>query len=182
MSTFHSFGLTLLKAEAKAAGLDGRFVIFDQADSLGMVKEILRERYRGGARRLDPMALLARISNWKSAMVGPEDVGESEIEYDAVAAEVYPEYAAQLAAMRALDFDDLVCRPVWLLRDNPDVRAKWQQRIEHLLVDEFQDTSGVQLELVKLLANDRRNVCVVGDDDQSIYSWRGAKVEQHPQL
>jgi len=78
--------------------------------------------------------------------------------------------------MRALDFDDLVCRPVRLLRDNAEVRGKWQRRIDHLLVDEFQDTSEVQLELVKLLANDRRNVCVVGDDDQSIYSWRGANV------
>jgi DNA helicase-2/ATP-dependent DNA helicase PcrA len=177
MSTFHSFGLALLKEESRAAGIGGKFVIFDQADSLGVVKEILRGLIRGGqARRLDPMAVLARISNWKSAMVATDAVAESEFEYDAIARDVYPEYEDRLRAMRALDFDDLVCRPVTLLRDDEAIRAKWQKRIEHLLVDEFQDTSGVQLELVKRLANDRRNVCVVGDDDQSIYSWRGANV------
>jgi len=175
MSTFHSFGLSLLKEEGRAAGLDGRFVIFDQGDSLGTLKEILRESYRGaGVRRFDAMALLARISNWKSAMVAADGVAASEIEYDELARTLYPEYESRLRAMRALDFDDLVCRPVQLLRDHPKIRKKWQQRIAYLLVDEFQDTSEVQLELVKLLANQSRNVCVVGDDDQSIYSWRGA--------
>ena len=175
MSTFHSFGLALLKEERAAGGLDGRFVVFDQGDSLGTVKEILRERYRGaGPRRFDAMALLARISNWKSAMVSPDGVAASEIEYDELARTLYPEYESRLRAMRALDFDDLVCRPVQLLRDHAPIRKKWQRRIAYLLVDEFQDTSEVQLELVKLLANTSRNVCVVGDDDQSIYSWRGA--------
>jgi len=177
MSTFHSFGLALMKKEAVAADLDGRFVIFDQADSLGVVKEILRESYHGAkARRFDPMAVLARISNWKTAMVAPDEIAESEFDYDTIARNIYPEYDARLRAMRALDFDDLVCRPVRLLRENESVRSKWQRQIAHLLVDEFQDTSGVQLELVKLLANRTRNVCVVGDDDQSIYSWRGANV------
>jgi superfamily I DNA/RNA helicase len=177
MSTFHSFGLALLKEEARAAGIEGRFVIFDQGDSLGVVKQILKESYQGAkARRFDPMAVLARISNWKSAMVASDAVADSEADYDTVARRVYPEYVARLEAMRALDFDDLVCRPVVLLRDNERVRSKWRKRIAHLLVDEFQDTSAVQLELVKLLANEKRNVCVVGDDDQSIYSWRGANV------
>jgi superfamily I DNA/RNA helicase len=175
MSTFHSFGLALLKEERRAAGLDGRFVIFDQGDSLGTVKEILREGYHGSrARRFDAMAVLARISNWKSAMVSAEGLATSEIEYDEIARTLYPEYESRLRAMRALDFDDLVCRPVHLLRDNAAIREKWRKRIAYLLVDEFQDTSEVQLELVKLLANKSRNVCVVGDDDQSIYSWRGA--------
>ena len=178
MSTFHSFGLELLKEDARAAGLDGRFVIFDQGDSLGLVKEILRQHYRGGApaRRFDPLSVLARISNWKSAMVVPGGAAESACEYDSVSRDIYPDYEERLRAMRALDFDDLVCRPVALLRDDAGVRERWRRRIAHLLVDEFQDTSAVQLELVKLLANERRNVCVVGDDDQSIYSWRGADV------
>jgi len=177
MSTFHSFGLGLLKEEMRAAGLDGKFVVFDQADSLGVVKEILRGTYRGAsARRFDPMAVLSRVSNWKSAMVTTDGVAHSECDYDTIAREVYGEYEERLRAMRALDFDDLVCRPVHLLRENEKVRVKWQRRIAHLLVDEFQDTSAVQLELVKLLANATRNVCVVGDDDQSIYSWRGADV------
>ena len=109
-------------------------------------------------------------------MVAAEDVADSTSEYDGVARDVYPEYDDRLRAMRAFDFDDLVCLPVRLLRDNGSARARWQKRIEHLLVDEFQDTSRVQLELVKLLANKKRNVCVVGDDDQSIYGWRGADV------
>ena len=174
MSTFHSFGLDLLREEA---GKNSRFVIFDQGDSLGVVKEVLREMYRSqSSRRLDPMSVLARISNWKSAMVAPHEVKESECDYESAAREIYPEYDERLQAMRALDFDDLVCRPVRMLREDPALRDRWRGRIEHLMVDEFQDTSEVQLELVKLLANDRRNVCVVGDDDQSIYSWRGANV------
>ncbi len=187
MSTFHRFGLGFMREEAKVSGLDGKFTIFDQADSMGVVKEILRETYKAtaGKRRFDTMSILARISNWKSAMKAPDEVPSSNDEYDGVAREVYPEYEERLKVMRALDFDDLVCRPVRVLREEPEVRARWQQRIRHLLVDEFQDTSEVQLELVKLLANEKRNVCVVGDDDQSIYSWRGANVgnilefEQH---
>ena len=175
MSTFHSFGLELLKEQARDTDDGGRFVIFDQSDSLGLVKEILRESYHGrAARRFDPMAVLARISNCKSAMVTPDGVPGSDDEYTTVSGEIYPEYEARLRAMRAFDFDDLVCRPVRMLRDDERLQAKWRRRIAHLLVDEFQDTSEVQLELVKLLVDETRNVCVVGDDDQSIYSWRGA--------
>lgn len=171
-STFHRFGLELLREQS-----GGRFVIFDQSDSLGVIKEALRERVKSGlARKLDPMAVLARISNWKSAMLAPSAVRTSEHEYDAIALDIYPDYEERLAAMRALDFDDLVCKPVRLLREDAALRERCRDSIEHLLVDEFQDTSAVQLELVKLLAGERRNVCVVGDDDQSIYSWRGADV------
>jgi DNA helicase-2/ATP-dependent DNA helicase PcrA len=112
-------------------------------------------------------------------------VPESDFEYDDIAREVYPEYLARLRAMGAVDFDDLVLLPVRVLSKNEDARKRWQARFDHVLVDEFQDTSSVQLELVKLLCNARGNVCVVGDDDQSIYSWRGAEVsnildfEQH---
>jgi len=177
MSTFHSFGLALLKEESKAAGLNGRFTIFDQSDAMGVIKEILRESYQGGQeRRFDPMTLLAQISNWKSAMLTPGKVPASESAYVVLAREIYPEYLERLRLMHAVDFDDLVCRPVQLLQENEDVRDRWRKRIRHLLVDEFQDTSEVQLQLVKLLANESRNVCVVGDDDQSIYSWRGANV------
>lgn len=172
MSTFHRFGLAFLREEAAAAGIAGRFVIYDQGDSSGLVKEILREQAQ---RKVDVTAVLARISNWKSELLPPRDVPDRDDEYHLLAAGVYPEYEARLAAMCALDFDDLVCRPVLLLRENEEVRERWRHRIEHLLVDEFQDTSEAQLELVKLLANRDRNVCVVGDDDQSIYSWRGAR-------
>jgi DNA helicase-2/ATP-dependent DNA helicase PcrA len=122
------------------------------------------------------MAILARISKWKNEGLGPDDVPDSDFEYDDIAREVYPDYGARLHSMRALDFDDLVLVPTRLLRENEDVRAKWRLRFRYLLVDEFQDTSRGQLELVKLLTNELGNVCVVGDDDQSIYGWRGAEV------
>jgi superfamily I DNA/RNA helicase len=177
LSTFHSFGVRFVNEEKHALGLGNRFVIFDQGDSMGVCKDVLRQlRESGAARRLDPAAILARISNWKNSGLAPEAVPESDFEYDDIARDVYPEYSARLHAMRALDFDDLVLSPVRLLRDNAAVRDKWQQRFRHVLVDEFQDTSHVQLELIKLLVNELRNVCVVGDDDQSIYGWRGAQV------
>jgi superfamily I DNA/RNA helicase len=177
LSTFHSFGLRFVKEERKALRLASRFVVFDQADCLGVVKDILRElRRAGAARKLDPAAILARVSAWKSALISPATVPESDFEYDDVARELYPEYEARLRAMCAVDFDDLVGLPVQLLGQSAEVRANWRARFEHVLVDEFQDTSKVQLELIKLLANERGNVCVVGDDDQSIYGWRGADV------
>jgi superfamily I DNA/RNA helicase len=177
MSTFHSFGLRFVREERKALRLPSRFVVFDQGDSLGVVKDVLRElRRSGAARKLDPAAIHARISSWKSTLVAPDAVPESDFEYDDVAREVYPEYEARLRAMCAIDFDDLNVVPVRLLALKPEVRARWQEHFDHVLIDEFQDTSKVQLELVKLLANARGNVCVVGDDDQSIYGWRGAEV------
>jgi len=177
LSTFHSFGLRFIGEERETLGLGSKFVIFDQGDSLGVVREVLRGlRNQGAARKLDPSALLARISHWKNKLVDPKKLAVSDFEYDAVAAEVYPEYVERLHAMRAVDFDDLVLSPVRLLREREDVRTRWQDRFRHLMVDEFQDTSHMQLELVRLLANPLRNVCVVGDDDQSIYAFRGADV------
>jgi DNA helicase-2/ATP-dependent DNA helicase PcrA len=177
LSTFHSFGLRFVREEKKALELPSRFVVFDQGDSLGVVKDVLRELVSAGAaRKLDAGAILARISSWKNSLLAPEAVPESDFEYDDVAREVYPEYEARLRAMAALDFDDLVVRPVQLLARDAAARKRWQERFDHLLVDEFQDTSKVQLELVKLLCNAAGNVCVVGDDDQSIYAFRGAEV------
>jgi superfamily I DNA/RNA helicase len=177
LSTFHSFGVRFVHEEKFTLGLGKKFVIFDQGDSLGVVKDILRHmRDSGAARRLDPAAIQARVSKWKNEGLSPADVPESDFEYDDIARDVYPDYVARLHAMRALDFDDLLLAPVRLLRENDAVRAKWRARFRHVMVDEFQDTSVVQLELVKLLVNELGNVCVVGDDDQSIYGWRGAQV------
>ncbi len=177
LSTFHSFGVRFVNEEKAALGLGKRFVIFDQGDSMGVVKDVLRGlRESGAARKLDPSAILARISKWKNDGLLPDAVPESDFEYDDIARDVYPEYLDRLRAMRALDFDDLVLAPVSLLRKDPEIRQKWRTRFRYVLVDEFQDTSTVQLELVKLLVNELGNVCVVGDDDQSIYGWRGAQV------
>jgi len=175
LSTFHSFGVRFLGEENRALGYDGRFVIFDQGDALGLVKEIIK-RIRRGDRTLDSAAVLTRISLWKNAFLAPEDVKPSALEYDEVAREVYPEYEKSLRTMHAVDFDDLVVAPVRVLRDREDIRAKWRKRFSQLLIDEFQDTNKSQLELVMQLTNEERNVCVVGDDDQSIYAWRGAEV------
>jgi superfamily I DNA/RNA helicase len=177
LSTFHSFGVRFVNEEKAALGLGKRFVIFDQGDSMGTVKDVLRlMRESGAARKLDPSAILARISKWKNEGLLPDAVPESDFEYDDIARDVYPEYLDRLRAMRALDFDDLVLAPVRLLRENAEIRQKWRNRFRYVLVDEFQDTSTVQLELIQLLVNELGNVCVVGDDDQSIYGWRGAKV------
>ncbi|MDX2089622.1 MAG: 3'-5' exonuclease [Kofleriaceae bacterium] len=180
LSTFHSFGVRFLGEEAKTllGTMDdgrARFVIFDQSDALGLIREIVK-REGLADRKIDLWAVLARISLWKNKMIGPEQVPEPKMEYDEVARDVYPHYDSALRVMRAFDFDDLVLAPVRLLREREDVREKWASRFRHLLVDEFQDTNAVQLELVRLLTNDRKNVCVVGDDDQAIYGWRGAEV------
>jgi superfamily I DNA/RNA helicase len=177
LSTFHSFGVRFLQEENRVLGYDGKFVIFDQADALGLVRELLRQnRNTEGARKLDAGAILARISLWKNELKAPEEIPESDFEYDAVARELYPRYEAALRNMHAVDFDDLVLLPVRLLEKHQQLREKWRQRFRHILIDEFQDTNGGQLRSLRLLANEQRNVCVVGDDDQSIYAFRGADV------
>ena len=176
LSTFHSFGVKFLSEEKKAASHDGRFVIFDQSDCLGLVRDLLR-RARLGEKRLDAPAVHARISLWKNAFRSPSDVPESDLEYDEAARAIYSDYEDALRTMKAFDFDDLVVVPARLLAADPALREKWQGRFRHLLIDEFQDTNRAQLELVQSLTNTLRNICVVGDDDQAIYGWRGADIE-----
>jgi DNA helicase-2/ATP-dependent DNA helicase PcrA len=176
LSTFHSFGVRFVREEAKALGLGSRFTIFDQGDSLGIVRELLRTETKAD-RSLDAQAILSRISLWKNALLKSEKVRARGEEYDQAAASIYDAYESRLQDMHALDFDDLVVKPVGLLRARPGIRSKWRARFVHILVDEFQDTNVAQLDLVRLLANPRGNVCVVGDDDQSIYGWRGACVD-----
>ncbi len=178
VSTFHSFGLWLLREEHKAAGLPRRFAICDDGDQLSLVKRALREIDVEG-RAFDAQKLLAMISRAKASGQGaiavrPEGQGD---DYDLVAAEVLPRYQKALLAQRAVDFDDLIARPVALLRGDAGVRKRSQKRFRYLLLDEVQDTNLAQLELVKLLAGKPQNVCAVGDDDQSIYGWRGAEVK-----
>jgi superfamily I DNA/RNA helicase len=177
LSTFHSFGVRFLQEENKALGYDGKFVIFDQADAMGVVRELMKQDRQGSdARKLDANAVLARISLWKNELKQPEQIPESDFEYDAVARDIYPRYERALRHMHAVDFDDLIGLPVRILETNETIREKWRRRFRHVLIDEFQDTNGGQLKLLLLLANELRNVCVVGDDDQSIYAFRGADV------
>jgi len=177
LSTFHSFGVRFLREEKESLGYGERFVVFDQGDSLGVVREVMHAQRRGsGLRKLDPVAVHARISLWKNQFADPAEIPESDIDYDAAAREVFPRYESALRAMCAVDFDDLVALPVRILGDHPGVREKWRKRLQYLLIDEYQDTNRAQLELLRSLVNDQRNICVVGDDDQSIYGWRGADV------
>ncbi len=176
ISTFHALGGEIVRREMPRGSA---FVVYDAADSGGLVKELLRERAtEGDQKRLDVGAVIARISHAKNAMRTPAELvpeGEGN-EYDALADWVFPRYEAALKRLRALDFDDLILWPLKKLTDDAEVRAKWRQRTFHLLVDEFQDTNRAQLLLVKQLAAEGGNVFCVGDDDQSIYGWRGADI------
>ena len=175
IGTFHSLGLWMLKQERKALGFPRGFAIYDQADQLGVVRELLRHLDRGEDRRFDVKAILTRISLAKNGFVAPDayQVHDGDA-YDEVTAAIYPRYQEQLRAFAAVDFDDLICEPVRLLDTDDGVRDRWRARFRFVMVDEYQDTNRAQLLLVKHLVADHGNLCVVGDDDQSIYSWRGA--------
>jgi DNA helicase-2/ATP-dependent DNA helicase PcrA len=175
ISTFHSFGLAVLTRERATLGTGGAFTIFDQGDSLGCVKELLSRIDYG--KRFDASEIVSRISNAKNAFQAPEDLPEREgDDYDAITKIVYPRYQSALKAFGAYDFDDLVCEVARVWHARPDVLARWQEKCRFLLVDEYQDTNRAQLEVLRLLAGETKNLCVVGDDDQSIYGWRGADV------
>jgi DNA helicase-2/ATP-dependent DNA helicase PcrA len=171
VSTFHSFGLEVLGRERQAIG--GAFTIFDQGDQMSLVKQLLRDAV--GDRSYDAPAVLARISNAKGAFVRPDDLPVRD-EYDEVAKIIFPRYQAALRRFLAYDFDDLVCEVARLWTENDLVRGRWQERFLYVLVDEYQDTNRAQLEMLRLLVGERRNLCAVGDDDQAIYGWRGAEV------
>ena len=173
ISTFHSFGLMVLGREKKSLG--GTFTIFDQGDCLSLVKDILSRTNAG--RAFDAAAVATRISNAKNAFLSPEELTEREgDEYDEITKIVYPRYQAALRNFRAFDFDDLVCEVARLWSSRDDIRDRWQKEYLYVLVDEYQDTNRAQLEVLRLLCERHKNICVVGDDDQSIYAWRGADV------
>ena len=174
VSTFHTLGLNIIKSEVKTLGLKPGFSLFDDKDSMSLLKDLTEVEFDGDKELLS--SLQSCISNWKNELILPEDLkyqtlSPSEVEY----AGFYQRYYNHLRAYNALDFDDLILLPTVLLKDNEAVRQKWQNKIRYLLVDEYQDTNTSQYELVRLLAGERARFTVVGDDDQSIYSWRGAR-------
>jgi len=175
ISTFHSFCTRLLRREASAAGLPHNFAIYDDDDQTRVVKLALHH-LAISEKQFTPRALRERISYAKNRNLSPEELEADAFDtFGKSAAAVYREYESILRKSAALDFDDLLLRGVRLLRENPRVRANWAERLRYIQVDEFQDTNASQEELVRLLAGNERNVCVVGDEDQSIYSWRGAE-------
>ncbi|WP_234494829.1 DNA helicase Rep [Vibrio maritimus] len=174
VSTFHTMGLNIIRREYKALGLKAGFSLFDDQDQMALLKELTEKQLDGDKDLL--RSLLSSISNWKNDMLTPEQVkGSARSEQEQLFAHCFEMYQIQMKAYNALDFDDLIALPVILLKTNQEVRERWQKRIQYLLVDEYQDTNTSQYELVKLLVGERARFTVVGDDDQSIYSWRGAK-------
>ena len=176
IGTFHSLSARLLRREAAALGFGPNFTIYDQDDSESFIKRLLEQRGLS-PKANPPRAIHAVISSAKNHMLLPEELGaQAESPLERVAADIYATLGPALRQANAMDFDDLLLHPLTLFREHPERLAYWQRRFEHVLVDEFQDTNAAQYRLVKLLAAQHTNLCVVGDDDQAIYGWRGADV------
>lgn len=174
VSTFHTLGLDIIRKETKTLGIKPGFSLFDDQDSMALLKELTQEMYDGDKDLL--RQLVSAISNWKNDMLLPDQaLGRARNDKEKEFAYWYGEYHQHMLAYNALDFDDLILVPVLLLQRNMEVRQRWQNKLKYLLVDEYQDTNTSQYVLVKLLVGERARFTVVGDDDQSIYSWRGAK-------
>ena len=180
VSTFHNLGMNIIRKEYARLGYKPGFSIFDDGDIKGLLSDIMQKEYQGddGADEVKNL-----ISNWKNDLVLPEQaLSQARTPKEQTAAIVYLHYQRTLKAYNAVDFDDLILLPVKLFQEHADILEKWQNRIRYLLVDEYQDTNASQYLLVKLLVGMRNQFTVVGDDDQSIYAWRGARPENLMQL
>ncbi len=174
MGTFHSICVRILRMDGASIGLDKRFLIYDTDDQVSLMKQIMKARGLTD-KDIKPRAVLSVISNAKNEMRSAEDFSMSARgPREQKIAELFFAYEKALKEAAALDFDDLLIKTVELLQNSPEIRQKWQRQFEYILIDEYQDTNAVQYALIKLLVNERRNLCVVGDDAQSIYSFRGA--------
>lgn len=181
ISTFHHLGLTIIRHELKHIGLKSGFSIFDGQDALALIKSLMIKAENSNDEQL--RWLQNQISEWKNDLLLPAHaMDNAEDEQAQLAARVYEEYQRHLRAFNAVDFDDLILLPVILFQQQPAVLERWQNRVHYLLVDEYQDTNTSQYLLVKLLVGLRNGLTVVGDDDQSIYAWRGARPENMLQL
>ena len=169
MSTFHALCLRILRSGIDRLGYKHNFSIYDEGDQLGLIKKIIT-RTAARDEKLDPQIAKASISKAKNNGWAPPADDETLV------GAVFRRYRDELKTANAVDFDDLLLLTVQLLNEHADVRRRWRERFRYIMVDEFQDTNRLQLELVRLLADERQNVAVVGDDDQSIYGWRGAEV------
>ncbi|MCK5530690.1 MAG: DNA helicase Rep [Halopseudomonas aestusnigri] len=175
VSTFHNLGLNIIRKEHQRLGYKPGFSIFDQQDATALITDLMHKDY-GAEDGIE--GIQAQISNWKNDLILPDEaLAKAKTPQEQTAASVYMHYQRTLKAYNAVDFDDLILIPVVLFRDNPDVLEKWQFRIRYMLVDEYQDTNASQYLLVKMLVGAQSRFTVVGDDDQSIYAWRGARPE-----
>lgn len=176
ISTFHSLGLGILRIEHNKVGLKRNFTLFDESDQFKIVRDLIREKYPlmldGKAERDCIFDALQQISLWKGELRAPQDISPKT-----TLSSLYEEYQTYLKACNAADFDDLIFLTTKLLKSDPETASKWENYFRYVLVDEYQDTNTTQYELLKVLVSKRRRFTVVGDDDQSIYSWRGARPE-----
>ncbi len=176
MGTFHATAARILRRDGAPAGIDRRFVIYDEADRLSVIRKVMTE-LRIDEKRYPPGGFVALISRAKDELHGPAEMaGAAGTHLEELAARVYARYQAALDGSRALDFDDLLLRCVRLFQEHADVLERYQRRFRYVMVDEYQDTNHAQYVMVRLLAGSHRNLSVVGDDDQSIYMFRGADV------
>lgn len=176
VSTFHNLGLNIIRREHKILGYKAGFTIFDADDAKGLIKDIAMKDGDQNADLLDQIQ--AQISNWKSGLIPPDQaLSMAQSPAEQTWALVYERYDKALKAYNAVDFDDLIRVPSQLFTNNPEVLARWQRKIRYLLVDEYQDTNSSQYSLIHQLVGNKGALTVVGDDDQSIYAWRGARPE-----
>jgi DNA helicase-2/ATP-dependent DNA helicase PcrA len=174
MGTFHGICVRLLRLDGDKIGIQPNYVIYDEDDRQGLIKQAMKQLSIAD-KQIKPRAVSSAISNAKNELVGPEEFANiSHYPFQQAVAKIYALYEKMRMEAGALDFDDLLIETVRLFRDQPEVRAKWRAQFKHILIDEYQDTNAAQYAIVKSLVGDDRNICVVGDDWQSIYSWRGA--------
>jgi superfamily I DNA/RNA helicase len=177
ISTFHSLGVRILRRDIRALGFKPNFSIYSSSDQAGVLRQAMRERDID-PKAIDPDLILWKISGLKNRLIGANEFkpsGDDRIELAAAA--VYPRYQELLKGFNAIDFDDIIMLSVRLLQSNAAILSHWQERFRYIMVDEYQDTNASQYLMISLLAMKYGNICVVGDDDQSIYGWRGAEIQ-----
>ncbi len=174
MGTFHGICVRLLRVEGHHVGIQPNYVIYDESDRQGLIKQAMKQLSITD-KQVKPTAVSGIISNAKNELISPEEFSDTaSYPFQKEVARIYTLYENLKAEAGALDFDDLLLETVHLFKDHKEVRYKWRSQFKHILIDEYQDTNAAQYAIVKSLVNDDRNICVVGDDWQSIYSWRGA--------
>lgn len=174
LGTFHGICVRLLRQNGDSAGIDKNFVIYDESDRLNLIKQLMASEHIDD-KQSPPRAVASIISGAKNELLSPAEFGGSASgPVQKVAAKLFPLYERELRRASALDFDDLIGKTVDMLSNDLEVQKKWREQFKYILIDEYQDTNAAQYKLIKLLTNDKNNLCVVGDDWQSIYSWRGA--------
>ena len=174
MGTFHGICVKILRTEWKAAGLDKNFTIYDTDDQASLIKRVMKREHIE-SKSLKPKSVIPIISKAKNESISPDEyLSTAYYQNQKLIGKIYASYEIEKDAAAALDFDDLLLRTLKMFSENMEVRRKWQERFKYIMVDEYQDTNNIQYRLIRILADEKQNVCVVGDDWQSIYSWRGA--------